>query len=291
MKNPIDFNDSLLDDYVTTGPSLQDSCGSWYKPSSFDQSMHIAESDDNVSVLCKTDTVLEFFQIMRNYPRLKKRVVTQMSDYSIDSHLASLRPPNITKWYAINSTHDDPAVVPIPLGLGHIYCPVTVKMHHIKTVDTKAVRSKLLYINHRPSTFPSERQPLLDMFLAREANGETWFTIGSNRKGNTEVERGGGGSDDVILSNLKEMVEHKFVLCPRGNGVDTHRLWEALYSRTVPVVRYETAHRNFRDLPILFIDNWNEVTEEFLTRKYEEMAAQKWDYSKMSAFWWKTQFR
>lgn len=30
--------------------------------------------------------------------------------------------------------------------------------------------------------------------------------------------------------------EHRFVLCPRGNGIDTHRFWETLYRGAIPIV-------------------------------------------------------
>lgn len=29
---------------------------------------------------------------------------------------------------------------------------------------------------------------------------------------------------------------YKFVLCPRGNGIDTHRFWETLYKGNLPVI-------------------------------------------------------
>lgn len=35
---------------------------------------------------------------------------------------------------------------------------------------------------------------------------------------------------------LYELSRHYFCLCPRGNGMDTHRFWEALYLGVIPVV-------------------------------------------------------
>jgi hypothetical protein len=35
---------------------------------------------------------------------------------------------------------------------------------------------------------------------------------------------------------LKQLGSHRFSLCIRGNGIDTHRFWESLYLRTIPVV-------------------------------------------------------
>ena len=33
------------------------------------------------------------------------------------------------------------------------------------------------------------------------------------------------------------LIKYKFVICPEGNGIDTHRLWEALYLRTIPIMK------------------------------------------------------
>jgi hypothetical protein len=45
----------------------------------------------------------------------------------------------------------------------------------------------------------------------------------------------------------REMGKHYFVLCPRGNGIDTHRFWEALYMGAIPVLiqTEETCITNF----------------------------------------------
>jgi hypothetical protein len=51
-----------------------------------------------------------------------------------------------------------------------------------------------------------------------------------------------------------------FVISPPGNGIDCHRIWEALYLRTVPVVKYHESFSQFKHLPILFVNNWDEVT-------------------------------
>ena len=36
--------------------------------------------------------------------------------------------------------------------------------------------------------------------------------------------------------NLLRLHDYEFCICPEGNGVDTHRLWECLYLKVVPIV-------------------------------------------------------
>ncbi len=55
--------------------------------------------------------------------------------------------------------------------------------------------------------------------------------------------------------------EFEYVLCPRGNGVDTHRLWETLYRGRVPIVMSDAWSNSLRmlNLPIRYVGEWNEL--------------------------------
>jgi len=82
------------------------------------------------------------------------------------------------------------------------------------------------------------------------------------------------------------IASHKFVISPRGNGVDCHRTWEALYLRTIPIVKESICMNEFRDLPILFVKNWEEISYNYLYEKYEEMSSKFYDLSKMKISYW-----
>lgn len=59
----------------------------------------------------------------------------------------------------------------------------------------------------------------------------------------------------------QEMNEYKFVACPRGNGIDTHRFWEALYRGSVPIVIASKWSKSIKylDLPLIEVSNWAEA--------------------------------
>jgi len=63
------------------------------------------------------------------------------------------------------------------------------------------------------------------------------------------------------LQNISEAV---FVISPPGNGIDCHRIWECLYLKSIPIVQYHHTFEQFKHLPILFIDSWNDVTRDYL---------------------------
>ena len=55
------------------------------------------------------------------------------------------------------------------------------------------------------------------------------------------------------------------MICPRGNAIDCHRNWEVLYMRRVPVMkRHPYLELLYKDLPILFVDKYSDVTEKLL---------------------------
>ena len=51
----------------------------------------------------------------------------------------------------------------------------------------------------------------------------------------------------------------RFIACPRGNGIDTHRFWESLYRGSIPIVKVSDWSQNLKplNLPFVEIDNWN----------------------------------
>jgi hypothetical protein len=70
----------------------------------------------------------------------------------------------------------------------------------------------------------------------------------------------------------KMMRSSKFVACPRGNGIDTHRFWESLYLGALPVILKGNRLSSQTDWPCLEIDSWQEVndwTSTYLTDIYE----------------------
>ena len=49
------------------------------------------------------------------------------------------------------------------------------------------------------------------------------------------------------------------MLCPRGNGLDTHRAWETLYIGRIPVVAASAMDAVFERLPVIILGSWDEL--------------------------------
>jgi hypothetical protein len=81
----------------------------------------------------------------------------------------------------------------------------------------------------------------------------------------------------------------KFTICPRGCGIDTYRLWESLYLGSIPIIQRYDGHKEFEDLPILFLDSIDEyknLTSEYLETVYIEMLNKNYNYDKLSLSYW-----
>ncbi len=52
---------------------------------------------------------------------------------------------------------------------------------------------------------------------------------------------------------------NRFVACPRGTGEDTHRVWEALYLGSVPVVLKSQLSPLYTNLPVIQLNSWNDL--------------------------------
>lgn len=69
-------------------------------------------------------------------------------------------------------------------------------------------------------------------------------------------------SKEGRLRYLREMRDCGLVLCPRGNGMDTHRFYEALYVGAIPIVlksSYSSKLAKLHKLPHIALENWLEV--------------------------------
>jgi hypothetical protein len=61
-----------------------------------------------------------------------------------------------------------------------------------------------------------------------------------------------------------------FCLCPQGRGVDTTKIYEAAWYGCRPVVTSSPLDALYRKFGAVIVDDWSDVTEEFLKEKMAE---------------------
>jgi hypothetical protein len=84
-----------------------------------------------------------------------------------------------------------------------------------------------------------------------------------------------------------ELQRHRFVVSPVGVGLDSHATWEALLAGTIPIVPHSPLDPLFEDLPVWLIDSWEEVTDEAVLRKSQEMRSRTYNWEKVFVDGWK----
>ncbi len=90
------------------------------------------------------------------------------------------------------------------------------------------------------------------------------------------------------LKYLDNCRRSAFVVCPEGNGFDTHRLWETLYMGGVPVVRKNNyISPLIAGLPVLQVRNWAELQDlGMLEQAWERIKQEVWDFSPLNQRHW-----
>jgi hypothetical protein len=89
-----------------------------------------------------------------------------------------------------------------------------------------------------------------------------------------------------------EMHISKFILSPGGLGLDCYRHWEALMMGTIPVIehlnRTDGWYRSLSDLPVAWIDSYDNLTPQFLEQEYARILqhAEAFNYEKLTKQWW-----
>ena len=81
----------------------------------------------------------------------------------------------------------------------------------------------------------------------------------------------------------------RFVISPRGNGLDTHRFWEAIYHKSVPVVLADDYLFAHLKLPVLVLTSWTDLavfTDQILSDIYNELWSPQADYPDIFSYVW-----
>jgi hypothetical protein len=202
---------------------------------------------------------------------LKFIIFTGFEDTPINHEIFEKIPDNVIGIYASNSIEFGGKVHPIPYGLQRKLTPSDNRHELIrKIMNIDVVPEKLLYLNHSIGSNP-DREGINNFFQPH-----SWSTIDSPSSIN---------SNDY-LNYLNKIKKHKFMICPDGNaiGCECSRDWEVIYMRRVPVVLNTKYLRNiFKNIPVLFVNSFYEVTEDFLIKNdylFHEM--QNFDLSLLS---------
>jgi hypothetical protein len=196
--------------------------------------LSVNEAIENDWWFCKSDWLEYFFRELA--PDSPFVLFTANSDRTIGrKFVRHLQRPNFVAWFAVNAAFSHPRLFAIPLGIGD---PNSVHGHaggDLRAVQRRQVpKTRLMEVSFDVKTNPTERLRCLE-------------------KTGLELDPPAAKPE-----YLERIASSYFCVAPRGNGIDTHRLWEALYLQTVPVVTRSLLADQHPDLPLVVLDDWGE---------------------------------
>jgi hypothetical protein len=175
-------------------------------------------------------------------------IFTNLEDTPIDNFIFDKIPDNVLSINAVNALSFGRKVKPIPYGLQRKLSDNDNRKEILLSFMTNGENyiKNLLYVNHSVGTNSKERSGINELFL-----NKPW----------SKVELGTVNYVEYLTS----LQQSKFMICPIGNSVDCHRNWECLYMRRVPIMKKNKyLEYLFKDYPVLFVNDYPEVTEDFL---------------------------
>ena len=184
-------------------------------------------------------------------PKLKPNkpiiLISHNADTLFDFRFEALcNDKRIVKIFAQNAAYAHPKVQPIPIGIANPRWPHGNEETLLKVRQLNIPKKKSLYVNFNIKTNKGLRIPLKKKLIGRGFS----FTEASL----------------PFEDYLKDLASHKFCICPAGNGIDCHRIWECLYLRTVPLIEAHPCMDFFaQHLPIIVLPDLSKVCVESLS--------------------------
>lgn len=89
-----------------------------------------------------------------------------------------------------------------------------------------------------------------------------------------------------LEEHYKTVSEYKFVLSPHGLGLDCYRTWEALYLGTFPIVKTSSLDRSYENLPVLIVQDWEDIDESLLQETYQTFTSTRYRYEELYKGYW-----
>ena len=233
-------------------------------------------SNNKTILYVKTDYLdNQAWKVTKNYSVL----ITHNSDYKIDYSKFNkfLQCKKFKYWFAENPFIYEPRLFALPIGLMNKRFRTFSRFNLMMEEKKKNIKpTKLLLLSFTIKNNKIKRKQCEDSFI-----NKTYVTNNVNfilKKFLSDAKE-----YDRIFFNI--MLDHLFIACPEGNGIDTFRFWETLYMGRYPVVLHNRVNDAFNDLPDLILNKWEDFEKEYLTF-LERIRKKKFSYMKLTQEYW-----
>ena len=198
--------------------------------------------------------------------------------------------PNIVHWFCQNVLIKHPKITPIPLGLDY---ETIMYYNHIRN-DRGPKMTPLEQENQimelRKNICPFwERIPIcygnFQYLLTTKYGSDRVDAIRKIPKKLIYYD-----SKCIRESTFKNQTNFAFVVSPFGQDYECIRTWEALCLGCIVILKTSPIDSIYADLPVLIINDWNEITQSFLESAIERFKQKhqngEFNYEKLTKKYW-----
>ena len=198
---------------------------------------------DNPDIIfCYSHLLLKFVEKIKyfNNPFI---LISGNSDGNIienSEHLEIANNNKIISWYAQNLSFNHNKVKPLPIGIANSQWKHGNIPELINIINNIPQKTNFIYFNFNIYTNFEKRMHCYNMlsqcieFLP----------------------------DINAVDHFHRLSTHKFCICPEGNGLDSHRIWECYYLKVVPIVlnnQFIQILKKEYNIPMIILNNWDEI--------------------------------
>lgn len=232
--------------------------------------LDISTIKERSTIFVATHFLDVFFRLYHRLIKVKYILVSHNSDEGAPGAFTPfLEDEKLIAWFAQNVEGPaHPKLIPIPIGLENRYWPRGRDFSLLETMMNEyknAHRDILVYLNVTQKA-RSDRDRVIDLF-----KDKSYCKYASSVS---------------YVEYLQDLGRCKFVLSPRGNGLDCLRTWEALYMGAIPIVKTSACDEMYKDLPVLIVQDWEDITEKLLNASWNEMSLKQYNLEKIYLNYW-----
>jgi hypothetical protein len=236
-------------------------------------------------------------------------LITGNDDVPVCDQFVDICPSNVKYWFAQNHLTPRNNIFSIPIGLSNTFANVRpehgIGWHQLTELipkltqiylHDKSIPSKFIYANFNENTNTSQRS-----HIKRHCQSLDYINF------KEPILPPNSRHYDKLSYNefFADILEHEAVVCPAGNGIDTHRLWETLYCKRIPItIKLKNTRSNgyyipeqkneyeiyklYSKLPIVMLDSDEELFDKNHLKSLINIQKQKsFDANLLNFSYWK----
>lgn len=260
----------------------------------------LLEGRDGICIYIKFEYIRHFFE--NAFPKIDYKfiLVTGDGDDTLPYELLSehtfnqiISDERIIHWYSVNcieDAHPKLSIIPIGVNFHSASFDLNFSGWHDRLLSPLEQEAEIQQIKDSSLPFHERKMMCYSNF-----HFATYPKFGDPRKDAiSRINKEIAYYEPTLIPRIEtwqRQSEYAFVLSPMGNGMDCHRTWESLILGCIPVVKKSPIDVLYDGLPVLIVDEWEQLTPEFLFKTSQKFKSMDFDLERITAEYWLKKIR